>query len=39
MLEKRNGLVAGSPEDRQAAEDTILHTMKMIGSSREYQFA
>ena len=39
MLEQRSGLVAGSPEDRQAAEKTVLHTMKMIGSSREYQFA
>jgi hypothetical protein len=39
MLEKRSGLVAGSPEDRQATENTVLHTMKMIGSSREYQFA
>ncbi len=24
---------------RQAAEETILRTMKMIGSTREYQFA
>jgi len=39
MLEKRNSLVAGSPEDRSSAENTVLHAMKMIGSSREYQFA
>ena len=39
MLEKRSGLVAGNPEDRQAMANTVLHTMKMIGSSREYQFA
>jgi len=39
MLEQRSGMMAGSPEDRQAAEKTVLHTMKMIGSSREYQFA
>ena len=38
MLDQRSGLVAGSPEERQSAENTILHTMKMIGSSREYQF-
>ena len=39
MLEQRSGLVAGSHEYRQAAEKTVLHAMKMIGSSREYQFA
>jgi len=39
MLAQRSGLVAGSQEDRQLAELTVLHTMKMIGSSREYQFA
>ena len=39
MLEQRSSLAAGSPEDQQAAERTVLHTMKMIGSSREYQFA
>jgi len=35
----RSGLVAGSPEERLSAEKTVLHTMKMIGSSREYQFS
>ncbi|MBT97928.1 MAG: hypothetical protein CL902_04790 [Dehalococcoidia bacterium] len=39
MLEQRSGLVAGSPEDRESVENTVLHTMKMIGSTREYQFA
>ena len=39
MLAQRSALVAGSPEDRLFAENTVLHTMKMIGSSREYQFA
>jgi uncharacterized protein (DUF1800 family) len=39
MLAQRSGLVAGSPEDRQSAENAVLHTMKMIASSREYQFA
>ena len=39
MLEQRSGLVAGGHEDRRATEKTILHAMKMIGSSREYQFA
>jgi hypothetical protein len=39
MLDQRSGLVAGSPEERLSAEKTVLHTMKMIGSSREYQFS
>ncbi|MEE8466299.1 MAG: DUF1800 domain-containing protein [Dehalococcoidia bacterium] len=39
LLEKRSGFVAGGPEERLSAEKTVLHTMKMIGSSREYQFA
>ena len=39
MLDQRSGLVAGSTEERLSAENTVLHTMKMIGSSREYQFA
>jgi uncharacterized protein (DUF1800 family) len=28
----------GTPEDRQSAEEVILRTLKMIGSTREYQF-
>ena len=28
-----------TPEDRRNAEGVILWTMKMIGSTREYQFA
>ena len=28
-----------NPEDRQTAEQVLLRTMKMIGSTREYQFA
>ena len=39
MLQQRSSFAAGSPEDQQAAERTVLHTMKMIGSSRESQFA
>ena len=39
MLDQRSGLVAGSTEERLSAEKTVLHTIKMIGSSREYQFA
>ena len=39
MLEQRRKLVAGGAEDRKSAENTVLHTMKMIGSTREYQFA
>ena len=39
MLNQRYDLVSGSPEQRRSVENTILHTMKMIGSSREYQFA
>ncbi|HCP23263.1 MAG: DUF1800 domain-containing protein [SAR202 cluster bacterium] len=39
LLGQRSGLVSGSPEERKSAEVTVLHTMKMIGSSREYQFA
>ena len=30
---------SGSAEDIESAEKTILHSMKMIGSTREYQFA
>lgn len=39
LLDQRSGFVAGSKEERGSAENIILHTMKMIGSSREYQFA
>ena len=39
MLEQRSSLAAGSHEDQQTAERAVLHTMKMICSSREYQFA
>ena len=39
MLDQHSAFVAGSPEDIESAEKTILHTMKMIGSTREYQFA
>ena len=39
LLAERSGFAAGSPQERRSAEQTILHTMKMIGSSREYQFA
>ena len=27
-----------TPDDRHAAEETVLRAMKMIGSTREYQF-
>ena len=37
---RRNGPVrTDSPEDRGAAQDVLLRTMRMIGSTREYQFA
>jgi hypothetical protein len=39
MLDQRSSFVAGSAEDIESAEKTILHSMKMIGSTREYQFA
>ncbi|PKB59692.1 MAG: hypothetical protein BZY83_00350, partial [SAR202 cluster bacterium Casp-Chloro-G2] len=39
MLEQRSEMAAGSPEERRSAEGTVLHCMKMIGSTREYQFA
>ena len=39
MLEKRRSLTPGSLEVRDLTEKTILHAMKMIGSTREYQFA
>ena len=28
-----------NPQDRQLARDVVLHTMRIIGSTREYQFA
>ena len=39
MLDQRGSMAAGSLEDQHHAEKAILHTMKMIGSTREYQFA
>ena len=36
----RNGPAhTDSPQGRQAARDIVLHTMRIIGSTREYQFA
>ena len=39
MLDQRGSMAAGSLEDQHHAEKAILYTMKMIGSTREYQFA
>jgi hypothetical protein len=37
---RRSGTVrTDTPQGRRAAEEVILRTLKMIGSTREYQFA
>jgi uncharacterized protein (DUF1800 family) len=37
---RRNGeVLTDNPEDRLDAQETILRTLRMIGSTREYQFA
>ena len=39
QLRNSGEIRTNNPEDRMFAEKVILRTMKMIGSTREYQFA
>jgi hypothetical protein len=39
QLQRSGPVRTDTPEGRRAAQETILRTLKMIGSTREYQFA